>query len=384
MSELTKLAEDYNLKTAKAFGWKNVAKKFVIGEREITIAETRYVPINSEMMLYASGMTWAGSTDAWLQEIPNDPYVHTGITLALTSTLMRLIEDRSYIINFYGYPGWSPLLNVIASAFGHPDHMVVKSLDDALPLFDNFPIFVEEIACEDPKKIKRILFTENNNKRIISVSAMPVAIVHKRILNIPLPDHPPVLIAPKNYGTFVEEFLKTAMVKTKFRPIPSGDSLATHLLGPIQLMKGFFPWDCNAIICDALKLKASKEGLIFDYINDNLENTYVVAGSRVTKALRLKAPNGPINVRYEVDTKRMFINLAAFRKYHGDEDLEEALKVYWEMGAIVAMRKKSLYGGKVVSARQYIATIEIDTTKLVGFDLTEFLYGVGIWTQSRD
>jgi hypothetical protein len=151
-------------------------------------------------------------------------------------------------------------------------------------------------------------------------------------------------------------------------------------------MKDFFPedWDCKEIVYSAFELKASKEGLIFDYINDNLENTYVVAGSRVTKALRLKAPNGPINVRYEVDTKRMFLNLAAFKKYHAYEDLEEGLKVYWDMGAIVAMRKKSLYGGKIVSARQYIATIEIDTTKLIGFDLTEFLYGVGVWSQSRN
>jgi hypothetical protein len=299
---------------------------------------------------------------------------------------MRFMGDRSYIINFYGYPGWSPLLNVIASAFGDPDRMIVKNLEDALPWFDNFPIFVEELACEDPKKTKAMLHSDYKNKRIISVSSMPIPITHYRVLNIPLPDPAPVLIAPKNYGTFVEEFLKAAMVKTIFKPIQNGGLLSTQLLHPIELMKDFFPedWDCKEIVYNAFELKASKEGLIFDYINDNLENTYVVAGSRVTKALRLKAPNGPINVRYEVDTKRMFINLAAFRKYHGDEDLEEALKVYWEMGAIVAMRKKSLYGGKIVSARQYIATIEIDTTKLVGFDLTEFLYGVGIWSQSRN
>ena len=53
MSELTQYADITNILTRKAFGWRNKDKKFVIGEREISIAETAYAPPSSEMMPYA-------------------------------------------------------------------------------------------------------------------------------------------------------------------------------------------------------------------------------------------------------------------------------------------------------------------------------------------
>lgn len=376
MSELTQYADIANINTRKAFGWKGSDKKFVIGEREISIAETSYAPPSSQMMPYAPAMTWEGTTEDWLAELPDNPYVHAGVAVAVAAALMRFIDDKPWVINFYGHPDWASLLNIIASVFGHPERMIVDNFQDALPVFNNFPILVKDLAFENPRLVKELLFVSNKFKSVISFSAISLSVTHKRILNIPLHDFPPVLIAPKNYGVFIETFLKEYLRKHKFNVIPSTESFDQDLLNACKLT----PFNC-LVIKEAFLLKHSKEGMIMDFINDNLDKVYVVAGARIAKALRLKEPDAPIYIRYEIETKMLYIVRAEFRKYHDIRDLDEPLKVYWDSGALVEIKKKSMYGGGVVSARQYTHVMCIDTTKLIGFNAQEFLYGVGLWAR---
>ena len=377
MSELTQYADITNIPTRKAFGWRNKDKKFVIGEREISIAETAYAPPSSEMMPYAPAMTWEGTTEGWSAELPDDVNVNTGVALAIGWTLMRFFDNKSFIVNFYGNPDWAPILNIMASIFGHPEQLIVNDLKSAVSVFNNFPIFVRDLAFENPRLLKEFLLSRNDDTRIIGFSPTPVPLAHQRVLNIPLPDEAPVLIAPKNYGVFVKSFLKTFMRTHKFKDFEStgvfeDDLMAVCALTGFNYMK----------LLPAFRLKHSKEGLLLDFINDNLDKVYVVAGARIAKALRIKEPDGPIHIRYEIETKMMYIHRAEFRNYYKINDLEEPLKVYRETGAYVGIKKKSMYGGSVVSARQYTHAICIDTTNLGGFDVKEFLYGVGVWSQS--
>jgi len=379
MSELTHYSDASNTNTKKAFGWKNKDKSFVVGERDVTVAETAYAAPNSEMMLYASTMTWDGTSEGWLAEIPDNVYVRTALSIALASTIMRFMDEKSYIINFYG-DNANVLVEAMNSVFGDPSRMREIELSTALPVFDNFPIVVDGLAFENPKLLKDRL--GEKNKRIIGASPIPVPLAHPRVLNLPVEGLEQVHIAPKNYGVYIETFLKQFMSKHKFKPFDATGILIIDLMSMVE--QACVDWEylpIAQVMLDANRLKQSKEGLIMDFINENLDKVYVVniPGQRI--AVKVRVPDGPIYIRYEMQNKMLYIHRAIFREYYKKKDLTEALKVYWDTGAITEVKKKAMYGGTLVSARQYYHAFCVDSTKLIGFDLQEFLYGVGVWSQ---
>lgn len=380
MSELTHYSDISNIATEKTFGWKNKDKSFVVGERVVTIAETVYAAPSSDMMLYASTMIWEGTSEGWLSEIPNNVHVHTALVIALTSTVMRFVNDKSYLINFYG-KNTQALTEGMCSLFGDPRRMRDIELSIALPLFDNIPIIVDGLAFENPKLLKDRL--NEKNKRIIGTSPVPVPLIHPRVFNIQVEGLEQVHIAPKNYGIYIETFLKRFMIKHKFRSFNSTGEFITDLM--MMAEQSCMDWDYSPIakfLLGANKIKQSKEGLIMGFINENLDKVYVVNVSDQGVAVKIRVPDGPIYIRYELQNKMLFIHRAIFREYYKKKDLTEALKVYWDTGAITEVRKKVMYGGTLVSARQYYHVLCIDSTKLIGFNLQEFLYGVGVWSQS--
>ena len=111
------------------------------------------------------------------------------------------------------------------------------------------------------------------------------------------------------------------------------------------------------------------ESLLGDYVNNKTMNTLIVNDGRITLE-----PRGPLLVRVEVDTGKLFVNVPDFRKYLTESNIStnEFLFQMQSMGVKVANKKVRVGAGWKEGVKLQNYCYVIDT---FGFD-NEFIKGI--------
>lgn len=361
----------------QSFGWKDNNKTFVLGERELTIAETRYSPPHARIVPYIPLMKQGGSVEEWLESI-NNPIAILAVTLALTAPLMRFINSRSYLINFYGNREWMPLLKIINSIYGDMRGLTTIRLTNFVEVFDNFPVTYPDIDRTDKRIVKDIL--RINNKRIFSVSTNPLNIDHERIINIPLPPFTEEIVLPKSHGVFVDGFIKKAIAHFKFKQLSSSGNIHDDVEQMLEVVKQISGIDGTQFYATYKGQQDIRETYLYEYLHSNSKNTLVTVGKAIKPANRLYVPDGPILMRYDVDKNMFYVNYIEFKKACKikKEDIDENLS----LECIVDIKPKAMFGGSFIKASQLVTAIHIDATKVLDFNKEKFLNDLGIRSRS--
>lgn len=118
--------------------------------------------------------------------------------------------------------------------------------------------------------------------------------------------------------------------------------------------------------------------IVSDFINSHIHNTVVVNGIADARtsldAAPILEPRGELHIRYEPDTKRMFITVAALRKHCAERQIgyKDLLKQLQEKGTLVGLTNKRMSKGmKVVAPAARV--IELDTTNSEFIRMDEYV-----------
>ncbi len=159
--------------------------------------------------------------------------------------------------------------------------------------------------------------------------------------------------------------------------------IATLVIGGAILSKraGLHDIDVDAVYKYAIELikgarQRSRESLfdVTEYLGSFLQRHYhetlVINGKKdVRNGLDfapIREPRGALLVRYEPDTKMLFVSVQAFRKDCSQQKInyDEALQPYKESGALVKVSNKRMTAGTVASTQAPDRALWFDTTKL--------------------
>jgi hypothetical protein len=108
--------------------------------------------------------------------------------------------------------------------------------------------------------------------------------------------------------------------------------------------------------------------ILGDFINSHINNVVVVNGKLDARtnldAAPILEPRGELHIRYEPDTKRMYITVAAMRKHCAERQIgyKDWLKKMEEKGILIGITNKRMSKGmKVISPA--VRVVELDTSK---------------------
>ena len=387
MSILSAYVDITETPTRFAFGWKDDQKSFVVGDREITVAETKYAPPSKAMMIPASKMNVEGSIEEWYDSLyANSPEVNAmkrlAVSLGLASVMMRIVTNDSFVINFYGSYKWRPLLNLINSVFGDPIRLTVRDFDD-VSLFKNFPITyidAERLGTDFMTK-----FLKPKDRRLISVSSDKIHNYNKRLINIELPDIDEEIVIPKSFGVLVEPFVKLFIKATKFEPF----SMTTDFWEDVfrltmkadSGLKLLDPSKRNVLIAPLLSKfledHRNTHSMLIRFINEHLDAVNVSMKKHTYAGHTITPPDKPIKIRYTPDKDLLHIVANDFRKYCMKRGVhpKDVNTGYKAAGIIVGRRAMMLYGSRGNGNNSLLPQcLCINTNELFGFNKEQFLY----------
>jgi hypothetical protein len=108
--------------------------------------------------------------------------------------------------------------------------------------------------------------------------------------------------------------------------------------------------------------------ILGDFINSHINNVVVVNGKADARtnldAAPIMEPKGELHIRYEPDTKRMYITVAAIRKHCAERQIgyKDWLKQMADKNILVGVTNKRMSKGmKVISPA--VRVVELDTSK---------------------
>ena len=110
------------------------------------------------------------------------------------------------------------------------------------------------------------------------------------------------------------------------------------------------------------------------FLQKNYSNTLVInAGKDARTGLdfkEIKEPRGPLTVRYEPDTKQLWVLARAYREdcVKAQVPYESSLAAYKKNGSFLGNKKKRMTAGTVVSTQAPVNALCFDTTKLEFFN----------------
>lgn len=113
----------------KQYGWNEAMNKILIGNREITAFDSKYVPVSDDLSQVNRTLHKKGTYEAWKKAIsvyerPGMELRSFGFFCAFGSLLMPFLKEKSAVINFY-HPesgqGKTTILQAMTSVFGNPD-----------------------------------------------------------------------------------------------------------------------------------------------------------------------------------------------------------------------------------------------------------------------
>lgn len=363
----------------KVFGWINGDKSYIVGDREITLIETRYCPPSDEMIPYVASMQSKGDYAQWYVDLcQGGETVYdaklTAVSLALGAVMMPLMTDDSYLINFVGNKNWQPLLYWINSIFGDNFRLTGTLDKDKVKLFKGFPITCIGIDTFNRKELENLL--KQKHSTIISVSDNPVSFNHPRILNIQLPETEEVITGSLNQGVATDVFVKRAIAyganKNAFWYV-GADFWEDVISVAYTAMELLSEHNKPKLLQDVLKIHRAKNSPLINFLDSNRDYTLIhdrVIGYVAKRSTPIKDCKGDVYIRYEPNTKLLFVVKVPFRDYckKNNVNFEQELLDYTQSGALVDMKSRMMNG-------RYVETLYLDTTKLLGFDETQFING---------
>jgi hypothetical protein len=108
--------------------------------------------------------------------------------------------------------------------------------------------------------------------------------------------------------------------------------------------------------------------ILGDFINAHMHNIVVVNGVADSRtkldAAPILEPKGELLIRYEPDTKRMFVTVSSIRKHCAERQIsyKEWLKKVDEKGILIGLTNKRMSKGMRVVAPA-VRAVELDTSK---------------------
>lgn len=108
--------------------------------------------------------------------------------------------------------------------------------------------------------------------------------------------------------------------------------------------------------------------ILGDFINSHINNVVVVNGRADARtnldAAPILEPRGELHIRYEPDTKRMYVTVAAMRKHCAERQIgyKDWLKQMQDKGILVGVTNKRMSKGMKVIAPA-VRVVELDTSK---------------------
>jgi hypothetical protein len=116
------------------------------------------------------------------------------------------------------------------------------------------------------------------------------------------------------------------------------------------------------------------EDFLGAFLQRHFHEILVINGSKDNKTglehAPIREPRGPLTVRYEPDTKLLFVSVRPYRedcsKYSMSYD--GSLEPYQKAGAFLGMKRKRMFAGTVTNTSQNIHALVFDASKLGFFD----------------
>ena len=109
------------------------------------------------------------------------------------------------------------------------------------------------------------------------------------------------------------------------------------------------------------------------FLQKHFNETLVINGSRDNRTglehAPIREPRGALTVRYEPDTKMLYVVLKTYRQACAKDftNFEESLMTYRKSGALVGIKKKRMTAGTVANTQAAVNALCFDTSKLEFF-----------------
>jgi hypothetical protein len=110
------------------------------------------------------------------------------------------------------------------------------------------------------------------------------------------------------------------------------------------------------------------------FLQRHFNETLVINGNRDGRTGLehgpIREPKGALTIRYEPDTKIIYIVVKSFRDdcVKNQANFEESLIPYRKSGALIGMKKKRMTAGTVANTQAAVNALWFDTTKLEFFN----------------
>lgn len=169
------------------FGWADADKKFIVGNRELTIDGTYHSPPSTATRVLTDHMVPKGTLEKW-QEVFN-LYGRPGLegsafaaATAFGAPLLRFSGQRGAIINLvntFSGTGKTTILHMCNSVWGDPERLCAKKDDTfnskvhKIGVMCNLPVTFDEMSNTEPKQLSELayLITQGMGKDRMKASA---------------------------------------------------------------------------------------------------------------------------------------------------------------------------------------------------------------------
>jgi hypothetical protein len=169
------------------FGWADGDKKFIIGDREVSVEGTYHSPPSSVTRVLTDHMAPRGTLDKWKEvfNLYGRPGLEASAFAAATAfgaPLLKFSGQRGAIINLVNTSsgtGKTTILHMANSVWGDPEKLCAKKDDTfnskvfKLGIFCNLPVCFDEMSNTDPKQLSELayLITQGTGKDRMKASS---------------------------------------------------------------------------------------------------------------------------------------------------------------------------------------------------------------------
>jgi hypothetical protein len=162
------------------FGWADGDRKFIIGDRELSVEGTYHSPPSSVTRVFTDHMVPSGTLAKWKEvfDLYGRPGMEAAAFAAATgfgAPLLKFSGQRGAIINLVSTnsgTGKTTTLYMANSIWGHPEKLCAKKDDTfnakvfKVGVFNNLPVTFDEMSNTEPKQVSEIsyLITQGTGK----------------------------------------------------------------------------------------------------------------------------------------------------------------------------------------------------------------------------
>jgi len=377
------------------FGWTADDNSFIVGDREIKIAETDKVLIGNAIAHYVPLFKPRGSLEGWLKTYSEptgegSEVVKFIVSLALGGLLNRFTYQSSYLINLYSETYNPGILPFISSVWGYCQGLGIEenyTQSARLRILDDLGSVPVTLYCADGIKSSLIDDMLASTKNIIlAQSSGPIQSDNPNVFNVELPDAE-IRFAIENYGVLLEPFVKEVLSNPDMYMIrDKGNSLVNDIMLNSKLaliwLRNYDLHDISLPKYFDQMIMRTPPDFLNQYLYKNKANT-IVLNARPKKLCGvyqppLREPTGEINIRYEPNKKLLYVLVKPFRDYCRRMMIDPELVIapYLENKSLIEVKCKVMQGfGASYKTKRNCEALWFDVTKLKYFDEQRIIDG---------